>query len=203
MSPPCAPNMAGRQRSANGSSVARRPIAADGRFMSNGSCLPSARTRARTSVSRRTRAMDAASQPGPGTAMTQANAPHGAPAGREQFPSQQNNARRRSRFKKPGRNAGKSLLEHKKPRLPVLPMSIAIGRNVWRGHTGNSRKKGAATTRKSVVLARQGPMKNQATADRQARQNHLAGASTEGAEDPQEGALAAKRDALCALSAAG
>jgi hypothetical protein len=97
-------------------------------------------------------------------------------------------------------------------------MSIAIGHNVWRGHTGNSRKKtggargktrkaarGAATKRKSVpmVLARQDPMKSQAAADRQATRNHPAGAGPEGAADPQKGALAANRDAPCALSAAG
>ena len=38
MFPRCAPNMASRQRRANGSSVARRPIAADARSMSNGWC---------------------------------------------------------------------------------------------------------------------------------------------------------------------
>src|ERR1700730_13097006 len=187
MFPCCAPNVASRQRSANGSSVARRPIAADGRFMSNGSRPPNARTSARTSVSRRTRASDAASKPGAGIAMTQANAPRGAPGGQRQAPSQQNNARRRARFKKPGRNAGKSLPEHNKPRLPERPMSIAIGRNVWRGQTGNARKKtggaqvetrkaarhGAATKRKNVpvVLARQDPMKSQGAADRQATRN--------------------------------
>ncbi len=188
MFPRCVPNMASRQRSANGSSVARRPIAADGRFMSNGSWPPNGRTSARTSIRRRTRAMDAASKPGAGNAMTQANAPRGAPADQQQAPTQQNNARRRARFKKPGRNAGKSLPEHNKLRLPERPMSIAIRRNVWRGHTGNSRRKtggarvetrkaahhGAATKRKSVpmVLARQNLMKNQVVADRQAAQNH-------------------------------
>ncbi len=209
----CAPNMASRQRSANGSSVARRPIAADARFMSNGSCPSNARTNARTnarrsaktSVSRRTRAMDAASKPGAGTAMAEANAPRGAPAGQSQAPSQQDNARQRARFKKPGRNAGKSLPGDKKPRLPVLPMSMAIGRNVWRGQTGNSRRKmgarvetrnvryRAATKRKRVpmVRARQDPTQSRGAADRQAPQNHPAGAGAgqEGATDPQKGAL--------------
>ena len=133
MFPRCAPNMASRQRSANGSSVARQPIAADGRFMSNGSCPPNATTSARTSVRRRTRATAAASKPG----RTQHNP-------RAQAPSQQNNARRRARFKKPGRNVGKSLPEHKKPRLPVVPISIPIGRNVWLRHTENSREKTGA-----------------------------------------------------------
>jgi len=186
--------------------------------MSNGSCPPNATTSARISVSRRTRAMDAASKPGAGIATTQANAPRGAPVGKRQAPSQQKAARRRARFKKPGRNAGKSLPEYKKPRLPVLPMSIAIGRNVWRGHPENSRKKtagargetrkaarGAATKRKSVpmVLARQDPMKRKGASDRQATQNHRVGAGQAGAADPQKGALAANCDAPCALSAAG
>lgn len=214
MFPRCAPNMASRQRSANGSSGARRPIAADGRFMSNGSCTPSART----SVSRRTRAMVAASKPGAGTAMTEANAPRGAPAGQRQAPSQQKNARRRARFKKPDRNAGKSLQGHSKHRLQVLPMSIATGRSVWCGHTGNSRKKtgggrvetrkaarhGAPAKRKSAMaLARQHPMKSREPAGRRAAQNHLAGAGLEGVADPQKSALAANRDTPCALSAAG
>ena len=97
-------------------------------------------------------------------------------------------------------------------------MSIAIGRNVWRGHTGNSRKKtggarvetrkaarhGAATKRKiAMVLARQDPMKSQGAADRQATRNHPAGAGPEGASNPEKGALAANSDAPCALSAAG
>ena len=162
--------------------------------------------------------MDAASKPGAGIATTQANAPRGAPAGKRQAPSQQKATRRRTRFKKPRRNAGKSLPENKKRRLQVLPISIAIGRNVWRGHPGNSRKKtagargktrkaacGAATKRKRVrlALARQDPMKSQGAADRQATQNHLAGADPEGAADPQKCALAANRDAPCASSAAG
>ncbi len=54
-----------------------------------------------------------------------------------------------------------------------------------------------------LVLARQDPMKSQGASDRQAAQNHLAGAGPEGAADPQKGALAANRDAPCALSAAG
>jgi hypothetical protein len=219
MFPRCAPNMASRQRSGKGSSVARRPIAADGRFMSNGSCPPSATTSARTSVNRRTRAIAATSKPGAGTAMTQANASRGASAAQRQSPRQPTNARRMARLKKPGWNAGKSLPEHKKPRLPVLPISIPIGRNVWRRHTGNSRKKTggaqvetrkagrhrAATKRKSVpmVLARQDPMRSQGLADRRATQNQLTGAGPEGAADPQKGALAANRDAPCALSAAG
>ena len=73
--------------------------------------------------------------------------------------------------------------------------------------TGETRKaaRGAATKRKSVpmVLARQDPMKSQRAADRRAAHNHLAGAGPEGAADPQKGALAANRDAPCALSAAG
>lgn len=200
MFPHCAPNMTSRQSSANGSSVARRPIAADGRFMSSGSCPSNARTSARTSVSRRTRAMDAPSQPGARIAMTQANAPRGAAAGQQQAASQQGNARRRARFKKPGRNADKSLPQHKKLLFPVLPMSRPIGRNVWRGHTGISSKKtgarretrktarGAATRRKSVpmVLARRKSL----------------GPGPAGAADPEKGALAANRDAPCALSAA-
>lgn len=186
MFPRCAPNMASRQRSASGSSVTRRPIAADARFMSNGSCPPNART----SVSRRTGAMDAASTPGAGIEMTQANAPRGVPAG----PAD------------------------KKPRLPILPMSIPIGRNVWRSLTGNSLRKtagarletriaryGAATKRTSVpmVRARQDPTQSQGVADQRAAQNHRATARPEDAADPQKGALAANRDAPCVLSAAG
>jgi hypothetical protein len=217
MFPRCAPNMASRQRSGKGSSVARRPIAADGRFMSNGSCPPSATTSARTSVNRRTRAIAATSKPGAGTAMTQANASRGASAAQRQSPRQPTNARRMARLKKPGWNAGKSLPEHKKPRLPVLPISIPIERNVWLRHIANSRRttgargetrkaaRGAATKRKSVpmVLARQDPMRSQGLADRRATQNQLTGAGPEGAADPQKGALAANRDAPCALSAAG
>ena len=98
-------------------------------------------------------------------------------------------------------------------------MSIPIGRNVWRPHTGTSRKKadgarletrkaarhGEATKHKSVPmdLARQDPMKSLGAADRQATQNHQAEAGPEGAADPQKGAPAANRNASCELSAAG
>lgn len=94
-------------------------------------------------------------------------------------------------------------------------MSIAIERS----HTGKSRNKRgrargenrkaarheAATKRKGVrmLLARQVPMKSQAAADRQATRNHPAGAGPEGTANPKKGALAANRDAPCALSAAG
>src|SRR5207237_8991024 len=128
----------------------------------------------------------------------------------------QKNARQRARIQ-PGRNAGKNLPGHKEPRLPALPMSIRIERNVWLRHIGNLRQKtgargetrkaarGAAIKRKSVRLglARQDPMISLGASDRQAAQNRLAGAGPEAAAGPQKGALAAIRDAPCALSAAG
>ena len=98
-------------------------------------------------------------------------------------------------------------------------MAIAVaGRNIWRGITGNSRRKtggaraearnarhGAATKRKNVpmVRARQDPMKSQEAADRPVMQNHLTGAGPEGVGHPQKGARAKNRDAPCGLSAAG
>jgi hypothetical protein len=194
--------MTSRQSSANELSVARRPIAADGRFMSNGSC-PS---NARTSVNPRTRAVDAASQPGAGIAMTQANALRGAPAGQQQAPSREKIARRRARFKKPGRNADKTIPHREKSLLPALPMSMEVGPNVCCGHTGNSSKKmgGAATKRENdpMVLSRQGSMKGLGAADRQATQDQQAGVGPEGVAAPQNRVLAANRDAPCALSAA-
>ncbi len=199
MFPRCAPHVASRQRSASGPSVARRLITADGRSMLNGSCSPSARTCARTSVSRRTNAMDAASKPGAETEMSRANGQRGPPAGQQQAPSQQYKARPRARFKKPGSNACGSLSGDKQPRLQVLPMSIVTGHNAGRGQPRNSREKtggtpaktwkaachGAATKRKSVplLLARQGSMKSQAAA-----QNRLAsGAGHRGRGGPPRG----------------
>jgi hypothetical protein len=60
------------------------------------------------------------------------------------------------------------------------------------------------TKRKSgpMVLSRQGPMKSLGAADRQATQNQQAGVGPEGVAAPQNGALAANRDAPCVLSAA-
>lgn len=208
MFPRYAPNMTSRQRSANGSNAARRPIVADARFMSNGSCPPNTRI----STSRRARERDAASKPDGKIALTQANALRVAPARQRQAPQQQKTARRRARFEKPSRNAGKSPPGHKNPRLPVLPMSMLGGRHVWPNHSGNSRKKAdgvrteaqkavshgtRAKGKSTMVLARQYALKSPGAADRPTAQNHLAVAA------PQKGALAANRDAPCASSAAG
>ncbi len=209
MFPRCAPNMTSRQKSANGSNAARWPIAADARFMSNGSCPQNART----NVSRKCRVRDGPSKPDSKIALTQANAPRVAPVRQRQAPKPQKTARGRARFEKPSRSAGKSPPGHKNPRLLVLPMSMLGGRHVWRNHSGNSRTKADGARREAqkaarhgtrakgksamVVLARQYTLKSPGAADLRAAQNQLAVA------DPQKGALAANRDAPCALSAAG
>ena len=159
--------------------------------------------------------MAGASKLGAETAMTQANAPRGALAGQRQAPSQQKAAQRIARFKKPSRNVGKSLPERNKPRLPVPPKANTnraqglarpyrtFGAEDRRTGEARTAARGAATRRKSVpmVVARQDPTKNQELADRRATQNLLQ--IGEGAAGPQKGALAANRDAPCALSAAG